>query len=133
MRAARSPSVVVGIDGSQAAVQAALWAVDEAVSRDIPLRLVYAIEPYGAPDTNPQHAAQILATGELAVRYAFSAVELTEKPVKIEVEILPADIQLVVAGRRDQGEVGELLGPTGQAALQNTDCSVLVCDRQRLL
>ena len=37
--------VVVGIDGSRAAVGAALWAVDEAVSRDIPLRLVYAIEP----------------------------------------------------------------------------------------
>ena len=29
-------SIVVGIDGSRAAVDAALWAVDEAVSRDIP-------------------------------------------------------------------------------------------------
>src|ERR1700682_1753571 len=130
MRAACSPSVVVGIDGSRAAVQAALWAVDEAVSRDIPLRLVYANAPPDTSDTDPKDAASRLATAELAVRYAFSAVESTEKPVKIEVEILPADIQLVVAGRRDQGEVGELLGPTGQAALQNTDCSVLVCDRQ---
>ena len=40
---ASSPAVVVGIDGSPTAVDAALWAVDEAVSRDIPLRLVYAI------------------------------------------------------------------------------------------
>ena len=39
-----SPAVVVGIDGSQAAISAALSAVDEAVRRDIPLRLVYAIE-----------------------------------------------------------------------------------------
>lgn len=31
-------AIVVGIDGSRAAIQAALWAVDEAVSRDIPLR-----------------------------------------------------------------------------------------------
>ncbi|HEY1439670.1 MAG TPA: universal stress protein [Mycobacterium sp.] len=38
-------SIVVGIDGSRAAIHAALWAVDEAVSRDIPLRLLYAIEP----------------------------------------------------------------------------------------
>ena len=38
---APSPAVVVGIDGSRSAVGAALWAVDEAVSRDIPLRLVY--------------------------------------------------------------------------------------------
>ena len=41
----KPPSIVVGIDGSKAAVHAALWAVDEAVSRDIPLRLLYAIEP----------------------------------------------------------------------------------------
>jgi nucleotide-binding universal stress UspA family protein len=31
-----SKSVVVGIDGSQAAVNAAKWAVDEAISRQIP-------------------------------------------------------------------------------------------------
>ncbi len=37
------PSVVVGIDGSQAAIQAAEWAVDEAVSREVPLRLVEVI------------------------------------------------------------------------------------------
>jgi Universal stress protein family len=39
-------SVVVGIDGSRAAVDAASWAADEAVSRDIPLRLVY-VGPLG--------------------------------------------------------------------------------------
>src|SRR3981189_1935116 len=33
-------SVVVGIDGSQAALDAATWALDEAVSRGVPLRLV---------------------------------------------------------------------------------------------
>ena len=78
-------SVVVGFDGSRAALDAALWAVDEAASRDIPLRLLYAIDPAGA-DT--RDAAHELATAEIAVRYAFTAVEATEKPVKIEVEIL---------------------------------------------
>ena len=34
-------SVVVGIDGSQAALDAATWAVAEAVSRGVPLRLVH--------------------------------------------------------------------------------------------
>lgn len=34
------PSVVVGVDGSRAATHAAVWAVDEAVSRQIPLRLI---------------------------------------------------------------------------------------------
>jgi hypothetical protein len=36
--------VVIGIDGSRSALQAALWAVDEAVHRDVPLQLVYATD-----------------------------------------------------------------------------------------
>ena len=82
------PCVVVGIDGSKTALDAALWAVDEAVSREIPLRLVYAIDPGSACGADTQDAARDLATAEVAVRYAFTAVEATDKPVKIEVEIL---------------------------------------------
>ena len=81
------PSIVVGIDGSKAAVHAALWAIDEAVSRDIPLRLLYAIEPDDAQPTPPDKAARKLAIAENAIRYAFTAVEAADKPVKIEVEI----------------------------------------------
>jgi hypothetical protein len=33
---------VIGVDGSQAALSAALWAVDEGVDREVPLRLVHA-------------------------------------------------------------------------------------------
>ena len=80
-----TPTIVVGIDGSRSAVEAALWAVDEAVCRDIPLRLLYAIDPTGS---GPDGAARELATAEIAVRYAFTAVESTEQPVKIEVEIV---------------------------------------------
>ena len=36
-------AIVVGIDGSKAAVTAAEWALDEAMSRTSPLRLVYVI------------------------------------------------------------------------------------------
>ncbi len=82
------PSVVVGIDGSRAAVGAALWAVDEAMSRDLPLRLLYAIDPTGMADTDPQDRAHRLATAEESVRHARTAVESTAKPIKIEVEIL---------------------------------------------
>ena len=84
-----SPTVVVvGIDGSRSAIDAALWAVDEAVSRDIPLRLVYAIDPDATTGSDNQAAARDLATAEIAVRQAVMAVESTDKPVKIEVEIL---------------------------------------------
>ncbi len=82
-----SPSVVVGIDGSRSAIDAALWAVDEAVSRDVPLRLVYAVDPTSS-DTDLEEAARRLAKAEVAVKQAFTAVESTDKPVKIEVEIL---------------------------------------------
>ena len=81
------PSIVVGIDGSKAAETAALWAIDEALSRDIPLRLVYAIEPDATQQTRPEGAARKLAVAENAVRHAFMAVEAADKPVKIEVEI----------------------------------------------
>jgi nucleotide-binding universal stress UspA family protein len=80
--------VVVGIDGSRAAVRAALWAVDEAVSRDIPLRLICAIPPDGTARIDSQNEARKLATAEIAIRYAFTAIESTERPVKIEVEII---------------------------------------------
>jgi nucleotide-binding universal stress UspA family protein len=79
---------VVGIDGSRAAVRAALWAVDEAVSRDVPLRLTCAIPPDGKKEIDPQDQARKLATAESAIRYAMMAVESVEQPVKIEVEIV---------------------------------------------
>lgn len=84
------PSVVVGLDGSRSALDGALWAVDEAVSRDIPLRLVYAVDPDDSSGSDPGDAARDLAAAEIAVRYACAAVESTDKPVKIEMEILQA-------------------------------------------
>lgn len=83
----KPPSIVVGIDGSKPAVQAALWAVDEAASRDIPLRLLYAIEPDDPGYAAHGAAARKLAAAENAVRYAFTAVEAADRPVKVEVEI----------------------------------------------
>lgn len=86
--AASSPAVVVGIDGSRSAVSAALWAADEAVGRDIPLRLVYAIDPDDHPDSDADENARELAAAEIAVRHAYTAVESTDKAIKIEIEIL---------------------------------------------
>lgn len=88
-----APAIVVGIDGSHRAIAAALWAVDEAVGRDIPLRLVYVVEPRNEAD-QVLYAAHDLATGEIATQSAIMAVQSTDQPVKIEVEIAqgsPAD------------------------------------------
>jgi nucleotide-binding universal stress UspA family protein len=98
---------VVGIDGSRSAVGAALWAVDEAVSRDIPLKLVCAIDPSDHPNADTEDAARELATAEIAVRQAYTAVESTDKPVKIEIEILQKN-------------------PT-RALIESSRCAALLC------
>ena len=77
MRELATPQpVVVGIDGSKAAMRAALWAVDQAMSRDAPLRLLSAIG---------QEGNQV--TAEMAIRHAITAIEATGKPVKMETEV----------------------------------------------
>ncbi|CPR12159.1 universal stress protein [Mycobacterium bohemicum DSM 44277] len=73
---AKPQPVVVGVDGSKAAIRAALWAVDEAVSRDVPLRLLHAIEDAesgGAP-------------ADTALRQARTAIEAAGAQVKVESE-----------------------------------------------
>jgi hypothetical protein len=63
------PCVVVGIDGSRSANQAAIRAVDEAVDRNIPLQLLSAI---GSVSNDPDDAAVEVAAAERAVRNAFA-------------------------------------------------------------
>jgi nucleotide-binding universal stress UspA family protein len=43
------------------------------------------------------------------------------------------NIDIVVVGAPNSTGVGELLGPLGQTALDDTNCTILVVDRQRLL
>jgi nucleotide-binding universal stress UspA family protein len=81
-------SIVVGIDGSKAAIRAALWAVDEAAGRGITLRLLGAVEPGDTP-----------AAAESAVRHAATARRDAGTPVKIETRVTagPAARSLVRA------------------------------------
>lgn len=81
-----APSIVVGIDGSRAAIHAALWAADEAVTRDIPLRLVYVVEPVEPPGAGSDHLR--FGSARVALYDAQRAVEDTGKPVKIETDVL---------------------------------------------
>ncbi len=74
---ARPKAVAVGVDGSKAAIHAVLWAVDEAVSRDVPLRLHCAVE-----------RGDTAGTAEAAVRQARIAIEAAGKPVKIDTDII---------------------------------------------
>ena len=80
--------VVVGIDGSPAAIDATLWAIDQAADRDVPLRLVYVLDDKAGDAIDPQDQARRLSTADRAIRYAVTEVESTGRSVKIEVEIL---------------------------------------------
>lgn len=125
------PSVVVGVDGSRGATRAALWALDEAVSRDIPLRLVYAID-------SPAATAEELSAAESAIRQAADAVEATERPVKLETDILRGrPIATLVAASRWAamicvGEVGlkhfdaDRIGSTATALVTSAHCPVAI-------
>ena len=73
-------SIVVGIDGSRTAVRAALWAIDEAISRDIPLHLVAAAN-------SPAERAE----AQVAVRSAAAAVESTGRPVDLDTHVLDGE------------------------------------------
>lgn len=83
-----TPCVVVGIDGSQSALDAALWAVEEAVALNVPLRLVNVIEPAEESTIDAGAQSRRMSDAELAVRNAFAAVGSTERPVTIEAEIV---------------------------------------------
>lgn len=136
-----SPAIVVGIDGSPGSVEAALWAIDEAVDRDLPLRLLYAIEPSNSTVSNSHSMAQAFVIAEASVRYASMAVESADRPVKIEIEILHGRcVDLLVAASRSAAIIciGALgvdaagdgrMGSTPSALVARAHCPVAIVRR----
>jgi nucleotide-binding universal stress UspA family protein len=139
-----SPAVVVGIDGSQRAIGAALWAIDEAVDRDLPLRLVYAIEPREPGRSDCDSIAHDFASAEIAVRHAAMAIESVDQPVKIEVEIVhdhpvaallaashPAAMICIGAVGLNRAR-GKRLGPNVSGLLARAHCPVTIVGPERV-
>ncbi len=130
-----SPSIVVGIDGSDAAIGAAVWAVDEAVASELPLRLVHAV-PAGANGLEMEYA-------ETALRAADTAVAATGKAVKVETAIVAGHARTVLidqsrfAAMACVGSVGIgrvarlLLGSTAAALANSAYCPVAVIRAHR--
>jgi nucleotide-binding universal stress UspA family protein len=77
--------IVAAIDGSDTAVHAALWAIDEAIARSVPLRLVYVTK---ATHPSAEDYYADMHHAETAIREAQDAVAATGRPVKIETAIL---------------------------------------------
>jgi len=77
----------VGIDGSDAALNAAKWAVAEAIGRGIPLRLIHAI-PERQPGAPAGEKSLDIEYGETVLRSASTALHAMREQVKIEADIV---------------------------------------------
>jgi nucleotide-binding universal stress UspA family protein len=129
-------SVVVGIDGSQAAIRAALWAVDEVAGTDIPLRLLYIRQP--SPNASRVGARSATEMAEEAVYDAFDAINALGKPVKVEMEIVEGSpVPTLIEATRSTlllcvGDIGSGqsspagFGSTATALVHAAHCSVAV-------
>lgn len=136
-------SVLVGVDGSRAAVSAAKWAIDEAISRQLPIRLVYVIRRTGAATTFKPASDWELERGDMVIAQAEGAVQGEKRLVEVETVIHlgdPAEIlidesrnaALVCVGtaRRGWGADG-LMGPTATALVARAHCPVAVIRTDR--
>ena len=140
--AADNRPVVVGIDGSEAALSAALWAVDEAVDREAPLRLVHAVGVARDRSIPFDFYRPEIEYGEGALRAASSAVASTGKTVKVETDILwDSPDSALIAESRSAAIVcvgsagigwgaGRLLGSTAATVAEKAQCPVVVVRRR---
>ncbi len=131
-------SVVVGVNGSAAAVNAARWAVDEAVGRQLPLRLVYVIPRPGGQRGSAPTSEWEIERGEIALSQAQCAIASERKPVEIETAILSGDpaqvlidesqaAALVCVGTARRGWASDgLLGPTAAGLVARAHCPVAI-------
>lgn len=136
MKDPHSP-IVVGIDGSDAAIKAAKWAVAEATSQDIPLRFVYAIREQKEAAL-PNEPLIDVECGEAALRAACAALHAMTAEIKIETDLVsdsPAEALIEESRRATMvclGSVGigqiarKIIGSTAESVAQNAHCPVAI-------
>lgn len=129
--------VVVGIDGSDAAIDTARWAAGEALARDVPLRLISVAN---IPPTlmDRELRGPEVEYGQTSLRAASAAVAAVGDPVKVETELLwgPPSNALIAESRHAAmvcvGTVGigwvarAVLGSTAAAVAEHALCPVAV-------
>ncbi|WP_214104562.1 universal stress protein [Acrocarpospora catenulata] len=133
--------IVVGVDGSPAALQAVEWAAEDAVRARLPLRIVYAVDrsPYQIvkfPDSRledllDQHARRVLTDAEEAAHLRYPGLAVTIETINGR----PADVlraeaaeatELVVGSRGLGGFAGTLVGSVSMHVAGQTPGAVVV-------
>lgn len=145
MEQSESAPIVVGIDGSQAAIVAALWAADEAVARNVPLRLVHVIDVEDDVDRDMDEDPAIIAKdwpeteyGRASLRAASTALKFTGKPITLEVQIVWGEVDSMLVKESERaamvcvGSVGispfcnRVLGSTAAMVAAQARCPVAI-------
>lgn len=128
-------AVIVGIDGSPAAIRAAEWAAIEAVEQNVPLRMI-AVVKTTHPSWNDYE--RDVERAEVWLQSAQHTVETLGRPVKIETAVLRGQPgAILIAESRDAemvcvGSAGidrysrALVGSTATDVAENAHCPVAV-------
>ncbi|MGH3642390.1 MAG: universal stress protein, partial [Mycobacterium sp.] len=131
-------AIVVGIDGSQAAIHAAEWAIDEAVARDVPLRLVHVASIDSTAGSSPYEVPLGIEYAETVLRQADAAIRATGRQVEVNTAIVRGapttvllaesrDAELVCVGSVGIGAISrKLLGSTAMALAEGAHCPVAI-------
>lgn len=96
--------VVVGIDGSDTAVNAAQWAAEEAVGRAVPLRLVYVAK---AKHSSTEDYEEDIRRGKTALQEAEKVVTAANGGVEVE--------------------TATVTGPPGFALIEESTRAAMIC------
>jgi nucleotide-binding universal stress UspA family protein len=131
-------SVVVGIDGSQSALDAATWAVPEAVSLGVPLRLVHVTAPKHVWRPPVETFACDAERAEVALYRAEMTVHDMGRPVEIETAMVcgrpdcvligaSRQAAMVCVGSEGRGPCARMpLGSTAAALAKHAQCPVAI-------
>lgn len=135
--------IVVGVDGSDSARNAALWAADEAAARQVPLRLVHAVvtSPFaytGGPAIPQSYFDAMGNDGRRQLIEVEKAIRHAHPNLTVEADLQMADpvpmliaesdnARLVVLGSRGLGGfTGIVVGSTAIALVAHAHCPVAV-------
>jgi nucleotide-binding universal stress UspA family protein len=130
--------IVVGIDGSIAAINAAHWAIDEAIGKATPLQLVQVVRAEEASTASGKDDHLATQYAETALHAADAAIQADGRPVNVHTAIRRGDVDLTLieeschAAMICVGSVGIghaaswLLGSSAVALAKHAHCPVAI-------